>query len=54
MKTSRISGFYKFTPEERLRKVAEFAELNDEEVELIRKTAKLPLDVADRMIENVI
>ena len=54
MKTSRISGFYKLTPEERLRKVAEFAELSDEEVELIRKTAKLPLDVADMMIENVV
>ncbi len=54
MKTSRISGFYKLTPEERLRIVAEFAELSNEEKELIRKTAKLPLDVADRMIENVI
>jgi len=54
MKTSRISGFYKLTPEERLRIVAEFAELSDEEKELIKKTAKLPLDVADRMIENVI
>jgi len=54
MKTSRISGFYKLTPEERLRIVAEFAELSDEEKELIKKTAKLSLDVADRMIENVI
>ncbi len=54
MKTSRISGFYKLTPEVRLRKVAEFADLSEEEVELIKKTAKLPLDVADGMIENVI
>ncbi len=54
MKTSRISGFYKLTPEERLKKVAEFANLSDDEIELIKKTAKLPLDVADRMIENVI
>ncbi len=54
MKTSRISGFYKLTPEERIKKVAEFAGLSEEEVELIRRTAKLPIDVADGMIENVI
>ena len=54
MKTSRISGFYKLTPEERLEKVKEFADLSDEEVELIKRTSKLSLDVADAMIENVV
>ena len=54
MKTSRISGFYKLTPDERLRIVAEFSDLSEEETELIKKTASLPLEVADRMIENVI
>ncbi len=54
MKTSRISGFYKLSPEERLEKVREFAGLSEEEVELIRKSSKLSLEVADRMIENVI
>lgn len=32
----------------------EFANLTDEEVEILRNTGSLPLDLADRMIENVI
>jgi len=36
MKTSGLSGFYKLTPEERLKIVAEFAELTDEEIELLK------------------
>lgn len=54
MKSSRIEGFYKFSVEERLEKVAEFAELNEKEREILSKTGSLPLDLADRMIENVI
>ncbi|MEM3402585.1 MAG: hydroxymethylglutaryl-CoA reductase, degradative, partial [Candidatus Hadarchaeales archaeon] len=53
-KTSEISGFYKLTPEERLQKVKEFADLTEEEVELLKKAGALPLDQANRMIENVI
>lgn len=53
-KTSRIPGFYKLSIEERLRKIAEFAELTGEEVELLRKVGNLDLEIADRMIENVI
>lgn len=53
-KTSRISGFYKLTVEERLRIVAEFAGLSDEEVELLRRYAALDRETASRMIENVI
>ncbi len=53
-KTSRIPGFYKLSIEERLRKVAEFAELTEEEVELLKKVGNLDLEIADRMIENVI
>ena len=53
-KTSRIPGFYKLSIEERLRKVAEFAELTEEEVELLKKVGNLDLEIGDRMIENVI
>ncbi len=49
---SRIPGFYKLSVEERLRKVIEFAGLDDDDVRAI--SDGLPLDVADRMIENVI
>ncbi len=51
--SSRIPGFYKLSVEERLKKVAEFAGLSDEEVKAVLSQG-LPLDVADRMIENVI
>ncbi len=54
MPTSRIPGFYKMTIEERLNKVAEFAGLSDEEKKMFLSTGALPLDIADRMIENVI
>ena len=53
-KTSSISGFYKLKPEERIKLVKEFAELSDEEMEVVIKTGSLPIDMADRMIENVV
>ncbi len=53
MKTSRISGFYRLTPEERLRIVKEFAGLSDGDVELL-KMSKIGMDRANAMIENVI
>ncbi len=53
-KTSAISGFYKLTPPERLAKVKEFADLTDEETALLANTGALPMEVADRMIENVV
>ncbi len=53
MKTSRISGFYKLTPEERLEIVKEFAGLSDEDTELLKK-CKIGMDRANAMIENVI
>jgi len=53
-KSSRIPGFYKLPVEERLKKVAEFANLSEEEVELLKKEGNLSLEIADRMIENVI
>ncbi|MBA7502368.1 3-hydroxy-3-methylglutaryl-coenzyme A reductase [subsurface metagenome] len=53
-KTSKISGFYKLSPEKRLKIVRELAGLSKEEAELLRKTGALELKQANRMIENVI
>jgi len=53
-KTSRIPGFYKLTPKERLQRVKEFANLTDEEVELLRRFGALDEALANRMIENVV
>jgi hydroxymethylglutaryl-CoA reductase len=49
-----ISGFYKLNPEERLKLVQEFAGLSDDEAGLLQNTGSLPMDMADRMIENVV
>lgn len=51
---SRIPGFYNLTPEERLKKIAEMANLSEEEVRLLSTGGNLGLDVANMMIENVI
>lgn len=53
-KTSQISGFYKLTPQERARIIKEFAGLTDQEIAALQNTGGLPLDLANRMIENVI
>jgi hydroxymethylglutaryl-CoA reductase len=53
-KTSSFSGFYKLSPKERLALVKDFAGLTDEECALLQNTGSLPLDSADRMIENVV
>jgi hydroxymethylglutaryl-CoA reductase len=54
-RSSRIPGFYKLSPEERIRIVGEFADLSHEDVEVLRGSAgSLTLEIADRMIENVI
>ncbi|MEM0341044.1 MAG: hydroxymethylglutaryl-CoA reductase, degradative [Acidilobaceae archaeon] len=53
-KTSRIQGFYKLPLEERIKIVKEFANLTEEEVELLKRTGRLTLELADKMIENVV
>ena len=53
-KTSEISGFYKLTPEERAQIIARFAGLNESDIAEISKTGSLPLELADKLIENVI
>jgi hydroxymethylglutaryl-CoA reductase len=54
MKSSRIEGFYRLTPEERLKFVAEFSNLNEEEMKILNNTGALELDQVNRMVENVI
>jgi hydroxymethylglutaryl-CoA reductase len=53
-KSSQLSGFYKLSPKERVKLVQEFAGLTDEEVNLLLSTGSLDLDLANRMIENVV
>ncbi len=53
-RSSQVSGFYKLSPKERLAIVKQFADLTDEEAAQLQNTGALPLDLADRMIENVI
>ncbi|MCX9014328.1 MAG: hydroxymethylglutaryl-CoA reductase, degradative [Candidatus Methanoperedens sp.] len=53
-KTSKISGFYKLSPADRLKSVSEFSGLTTEEVSDISTTGALDIDAADRMVENVI
>ena len=53
-KTSKISGFYKLPPQERLQKIKEYAGLSDDEVSFISATGALKYDQLDRMVENVI
>jgi len=51
--SSRISGFYKKSISERLAIVKEFANLTDENMELIAH-GKIEISLVDRMIENAI
>jgi hydroxymethylglutaryl-CoA reductase len=51
---SRIPGFYRLSPKERLELVKKFAGLNEEEAAVLRNTGSLGTELANRMIENVI
>lgn len=53
-KTSRIPGFYNLSVEERLRKIVEFAGLTEDEARLLSMEGNLSLNIADKMVENVI
>jgi len=52
MKSSRVSGFYKRSLEERLEFVKDFSNLTDEEVGVLN--SNLDEETADKMIENVV
>src|SRR5579875_1746790 len=53
-KTSSISGFYKLPVDERRKILSEFSGLTLEEIETLEKTGSLDIDVADKLIENVV
>ncbi len=53
-KRSDISGFYKLTPQERLKHVKGFAGLTDKESALLASGGGLSMSQANRMIENVV
>lgn len=53
-KTSQLPGFYKLSPKQRAELVKEFAGLTDEEVKTLQSTGSLDMDLANRMIENVV
>jgi hydroxymethylglutaryl-CoA reductase len=53
-KSSEFSGFYKLPVEERVKLIKEFAGLTDEEANLLQKPGALNLDVANRMVENLV
>ncbi len=53
-KTSRIPGFHKLSPAERLAKVVELCGLDDAAHRQLANTGNLDVALADRLIENVI
>ncbi|MEM2069627.1 MAG: 3-hydroxy-3-methylglutaryl-CoA reductase, partial [Nitrososphaerota archaeon] len=53
-RSSRISGFYKLSIEERLKIVSEFADLTSDEIGSLKRHGALDIEIANRMIENVI
>lgn len=54
VKSSDFSGFYKLSVSDRVKLVKEFASLTSDDEASLRQTGSLGLDVANRMIENVI
>jgi len=52
--TSRLPGFYKMKMAERLRKLADALELDDDDLEGLGQSGTLPLFNADAMIENAV
>lgn len=52
--TSRISGFHRMDPEERLAAVAAFADLDEGAVAQLRRAGNIDTHLADHMIENTV
>jgi len=53
-KISKVGGFYKKKPQERLDFVQIFANLKESEIALLKSTSNLTIEKADKIIENVI
>jgi len=52
--SSRIGGFHKLSVVQRVKTVAEFARLDEQEQSLLLNTGSLSMELADHLIENVI
>src|SRR5919206_5351635 len=52
--TSRLPGFYKMKVAERLRRLAEALEVDDDDLDGLGQSGSLPLANADAMIENAV
>src|SRR2546425_5652310 len=52
--STELAGFYKLPREERVKVLQKVAGLTAEEIKVISNTGGLPMEVADRMIENVV
>ena len=53
-KDAAISGFHKLMPEERLKLITEILNLSSDDVDALYKHGALSIEVADKLIENVI
>ncbi|MFZ4827263.1 MAG: hydroxymethylglutaryl-CoA reductase, degradative [Phototrophicaceae bacterium] len=53
-RTSRLSGFYKHTPQERLSQLQVWADLTEEDVSALCGLSGLTLDQANNMVENAV
>ncbi|MGA2971832.1 MAG: hydroxymethylglutaryl-CoA reductase, degradative [Candidatus Bathyarchaeia archaeon] len=53
-RSSELSGFYKLPVADRVRLLKDFARLTEEEAGLLQKPGALGLDVANRMVENLV
>ncbi len=54
MKSSSYSGFFKLTTDERMKEVAEFTGITEEEQKILQDPGSLDMEKADNMVENVI
>ncbi|MBO1004037.1 hydroxymethylglutaryl-CoA reductase, degradative [Pseudogracilibacillus auburnensis] len=52
--SSRVPGFYKMTVEERKKYIIDLCQLEDEDAAQLMNEVSLPIETADKMIENVI
>jgi len=53
-KSSRIPGFHKLPISDRIKLLKDFADLSTEDIEVLKKCGALGLDIAEKMIENVV
>lgn len=54
MKSSRISGFYNRTIDERRKTINDMYQFTDEEIDVLSSESPLSVETADKMIENVV